>query len=1170
VTRTFHFLRSALLRPRVDVTKAIQAKKTQLVLSGYTGGSGSVSIYNQNAPSSARPVLSLTLGLVPAQEVSVSIPPMNMSGLTRNPVVSVTAETVNSVPAADTTLTAVDPVVAVAGNVSMTVPVISVGSVEFIGGDAANPDALGVAQAMTLSLTAPSAIQFIEYNAISVVPAINVGSMDVNPVAINLTTNRLSVAPAMKVTLRWPGIYIEAADRYLTLLNNRLKSANDVWYKLGGENSGATRITDTAQSGLGMARMDGYVFGNPDFNLPDGPKLRRAARFDGIDDYIVAGPYSNNGLYNNTQDIQGYQHAVTIEFSIRTTQLNGTIFNGTGGGNGGLAAISPTYYALPNIVNRLNLKNGYLNPVDGVIGASLVARSGFIADGEWHHIVMALPAGKEPRVDPAKYAGPSYLMVDGNIVMQTYGLAGGEFWAPYAFMADADVQYTAYENGGGGSGNGGPRPAVGKNVKNYLAGDLRDVIIRLDTYQTMQASNDAYYEWSDSVILPVQPMTVNLAGVAPFRARGNAKRMLAIYGLPTGYNGLTGMFTGGEPMNTYQSKWSGFILKSFENGLYKKLGYATEDRYGWERTDNRGGWTWREPAVFEIGGFYVYPVSITGSGVPSHPGLINPDAEMDTNGTFVDYETGQPRYIDLQNDLMEPVSNFDAITCINYPWVSEDGYEIPQTGNNNPNTAPAEGPEFGMYQTSYRMNDAKWKWARDNLRDSILDAVYNGVNLWIGEWHMALHLGFIGGVDFHDSGMWYSGGFRENKNFAAQELDMSNLRDDKAKEQAGWVRGGNGYFSYPQSNIFRRVVAEVEGLTDQPSVDVVAMVEGWHKNEWQPNGSFLAYMIEERPNGLKVGDRQFMNVMFRWDTKFGTQTESQLMTQFAPSKRIGMVSARPDGIVGRVVTREIDRYSIEGQDDKGHGLSIVNPHKDNAYTIAVERGSVVRGRPTRGRVFIELMEDGVNNYGAASDLDKRKWNGDIDHGDEFPSKWSFDTRRYKETKIIQTSYSWRMNSDSGVMEQIAKTWNYFDYEDGTYKQYNQQPTWHERGLRWLALTPDVDGDSYVAYALPMTIDLTTPAPAHSNSKNPVSQVFGGMRLDLEVRQPFNYKDGTVVERTLPMEMTLELRGLGRLVVVPPMVVAVQPVTPTVHADTEIINVYLDNSDAVTLFIKEEN
>jgi hypothetical protein len=40
---------------------------------------------------------------------------------------------------------------------------------------------------------------------------------------------------------------------------------------------------------------------------------------------------------------------------------------------------------------------------------------------------------------------------------------------------------------------------------------------------------------------------------------------------------------------------------------------------------------------------------------------------------------------------------------------------------------------------------------------------------------------------------------------------MSNLRDDKAKEQAGWVRGGNGYFSYPQSNIFRRVVAEVEG-----------------------------------------------------------------------------------------------------------------------------------------------------------------------------------------------------------------------------------------------------------------------------------------------------------------------------------------------------------------------
>jgi hypothetical protein len=66
-------------------------------------------------------------------------------------------------------------------------------------------------------------------------------------------------------------------------------------------------------------------------------------------------------------------------------------------------------------------------------------------------------------------------------------------------------------------------------------------------------------------------MTLNLTAVAPAKVKGNYKRMLAIYGLPTGYNGATGMFTGGEPISTYQSKWSGFILKSFENGYTRSL-----------------------------------------------------------------------------------------------------------------------------------------------------------------------------------------------------------------------------------------------------------------------------------------------------------------------------------------------------------------------------------------------------------------------------------------------------------------------------------------------------------------------------------------------------------------------------------------------------------------------
>jgi hypothetical protein len=1031
---------------------------------------------------------------------------------------------------------------------------------------AMNPDFTGVASVISVDLSAPVADVAVRYPVTVIAPSMYVGNLESEPITINLTTNRLAVAPAMKMTMKWIGIYVEEADRYLNRLSAQLTGSNDVWYKLGNEAAGATRATDAA----GVA-WNGYIFGAPEFGIADGPELRKAAHFDGIDDYLVAGPYSDLGIYNNSQRIVPNDHAVTIEFSIRTTQLDGTVFNATGGGNGAFAAISQTYFPYPAISKKLNLKNGYLHVIDDTAGTKILTRSGFISDGEWHHIVMSVPVLK-PQSGLIDELTPSYVMVDGKVVLSRYGLAGGEAWAPYAFMADAEFKAGAYNSGGGGSGNGGPPPVRG-NATGYLNGDLRDVIVRLNTYVDVTTSQTTYYEWSNAAVVNPEPITVNLSGIDPFKVKGNTKRLLAIYGLPTSYYGATGMVTGFEPLNTYQSKWSGFVIKSFESEAFRTLNYPEPSRTGWHRVLG-GGIEWQIPAVFQIEDYVVYPVAIRGgntsdiirsySTVPSADGILNPDSELDSNGTFVDYETGMPRFINLQEDLAENVTDFDAITVVNYPWVAPNGYAVPSTGYNNPGTAPLDAPEFGMFQKDFGMSISEWGVARDNLRDSILEAVYDGVSLWIGEYHMAQHLGIIKDVDFHDAG-WFS-----NFNYAAQAIDAPHLAPGYRSEVEGWIDNGNGYFAYPQMNIYRRIVSEVPGLTDLPTAEISAMVEGWSKDEWRPNGSFLAYDFIKRPNGLTVGDKSWMNVMFRRETKWDTPTESQMMTGFEPSKRIGIVSARPEGIVGRVVTREDDFYYGKGKDAQGNPVVVPNPYKNNAYTIAVERGSVVRGRPTRGRIFVELMEFGTDYMTIQEDKNKMRWHGDNVVSGPQPSNWMFDTRRYKEVKLqnVASVLSFDSAAITGVSVKSVIT-NYFQYEDFNVSRF-RSPSWHLRGMHWLALTPDVNGDDFVAYAPPMTVDLGIPAPVHSNTKNPVSAVLGMMRLDLEARQPQNYRDGDVVERTLPIELSLELRGIGSSSTVPPMVATLTVVAPVIDAETETITLFMDNVDTLTLFIKEEN
>jgi hypothetical protein len=158
---------------------------------------------------------------------------------------------------------------------------IDAGSLGFVGGIPANPDALELPEPMTISLAAPSVTQFVEYPSVSTVPAMEL-SLENFPATISLTTDRRTVAPVMTLTLRFPGIYVESADRYLTLLNSIGLKPEDTWYKLN-EGSGTVAADSTS---AGTYNTPGTFAGTPEFRV-DGPQLRKAVRFNGETDYLT-------------------------------------------------------------------------------------------------------------------------------------------------------------------------------------------------------------------------------------------------------------------------------------------------------------------------------------------------------------------------------------------------------------------------------------------------------------------------------------------------------------------------------------------------------------------------------------------------------------------------------------------------------------------------------------------------------------------------------------------------------------------------------------------------------------------------------------------------------------------------------------------------------------------
>lgn len=1077
---------------------------------------GQHTIVGTNDTSGYAPSVSV-MYTTPPTPVTVTPPAMTLALNEVAPVVATQSNISNSVPVATASLVVVAPGVSVSGNKAVSVPVINAGSVTFVGGTESNPDYFAAVSALPLTITMGNVNEYIAYDA-TIAAAPFVASMETEgEIAVDLTTNRLTVAPPMTATLKWVGIYTEESDWYLSTLASELQPI-DNWYKMD-EISGTVAVDST---GSGAYNTPGIYHGTPAFSV-DGPQLRKAVRFNGTTDYLET-TWTDKTVRS---DASG-NYALSLEFSIRTTQQSGVLMHGVYG------------------ENKLELQGGMLVFTDKN-GESLKVRK-VVSDGEWHHVVIAIPQNTSFNAGTYDQNTPSFVTIDGATVLVRYNSflvysGGGGQWIPATVMASND-----------GTG--------------FVAGDMDNLVIRVGTYVTRDLAQYLYYAWSNSTLLPVEPMTVSLDFTPPFKVRGNTKKMLAVSGLPWGYGADS------QPINTYLSTLSGMIIENLARvaGPYLANSSALHT------------YVYPKVKAFAMGEYLVYPVSITGAPDQSADGLVDPDASFayeDSNGVgaggFLDDATGLPRFINLQTDIAGGIDQYDVVTVVNYPWVTPDIVSPVSTQFGYGAAYPADGQ---LNQHNMGLSGFEWTEARDALRDSILQAAYDGLNLWIGEYHMAMHLGFIQGYDVHDRGFIY-----DDHNLHARDLDVQHGLDTSD------YLGLSGHFiNDHQTNTSRRIVALVPGLTDLPTAEYGDLIQGQSIDRWKANGDFVAYDVVQRPNGLQLEDTVHMSlynneaglafggVANAVDVAYtnnktsygyfngssynegdvGADGGNAVTSAF---RRFSVFSAHPDGIAGTVVARE--QLGWYGND----GAWIDNPYKDNAITIAAEVGTVVRGRAIAGRAFIELMETNITPTHIGAHIDKTV---NISSISGKPSTWDYDSRRNKET--ILTVANKTLSLIGGSLSLSDATFNYMSY-DANPVHYFKRETMHNRGLNWLAQAPTVNAGDVNVYTTAIDVSLTTPAPTFVRTANPTIQVNGAMTLrNMEIRQPQNYLDGTVEEYASPMELSLDVRGTGIVVQAPVMSLTLTMPAPAIQARTEIITVFIDGDSAVPtpLFLKEDD
>lgn len=1010
--------------------------------------SGSAQFSTRENTTEPKPTLEYQL-VSNAVDINVTAPAATSNAIVRDAVVKTGTKSVATAITSD--LTAPSSVVSATKNVDASATIATT-SVSAVNADAVivNPDYAATAPVATSDATAANAT-VVAGAEIDVAAAPVTSEVEVVAAGFSNQTDVVVESTVAVSSIHGVSTYDRSQDRYMAFVPNTV-DLDDVWYQME-ETSGTVADNAAATSAL-----DGTYIGSPEFQI-EGPYLRKAVRFDGVEDYLTLD--FNDSAFFPVMDI-------TIEFSIKTEQQNGTLFTGWDG------------------VNKLLLVNGEMVFVNE-FGIQWKVRKN-LADGQWHHVVVSLPSTSNSIGIPVPR--PFFVLVDGTVQFRRNDGMGvnGARLIPQTAMAF----YRASQ------------PLV--PATDLVAGEMRDLIVRVNYAVGIDTATKLYYEWSNSVVTSATVATTAVTAVSGL-ARGNVKKMLAIYGLPYSLNRDNG---GGQAMN-YYSTFAGFYI---DNSMP-----ATGDR----QTGSAGFGQYVPVEPFYLNDYLVYPVAITGQEA-SADGVANGEYIDPSYRYYVDDLTGEMRFIDLDKDLVDPVTEYDTITVVNYPA-----------------SAPSDDVRNGdLNQKSYGLSVSQWGAIRDDLRDSILSAAARGVNLWIPEPQMAEHLGFIQGYDIHTTGNWQAPigimspriSAEEGPNYGAKIVDDAHFSDPASSNnfQVGFQ---GDYSATWQANYYRRVVSTEPGLTDIPAYEMGDRIYRYMYNRFDGYADVTAYDILDRTGGLHIGDRVAMHM---YDSMSMPVILPELLYGVIGAPRRSIVSARPEGIIGKVITREMETYYGP------RGTMVNNPYENNAITIVAERGTVVRGVNLQGRVFMEFMDPQTELKEYSIDRYPDMWLGIRGRN---ISNWSLDTRRNGPFNGNVTGGTW-----VPVVDKVPAI------------------SMNGRGLKWLAAASEIpDGEARV-YAPSVTSDVKAGAAQITKIRN-ISVSANPAESDVEVREPFIDGRPDVLVRAKPATSEVIMNGTGANIKATPAIIETVAPSAAIEADREVIYVYLDSSRNITLFLKED-
>lgn len=955
------------------------------------------------------------------------------------------------------------------------------------------PDAYVVAPAMTSEIAElhPTVI-----GGSSTSVTAGVFSADLTGVDVGFTnvTDRLFEIPPMAAVFKWVVPYKPEEDRYLNFIPLTV-DADDIWYKME-ETAGSVAVdalvSDTPESGDNF-RSNGAYVGAPTFQV-EGPELRKATHF-GADDYLQV------NYIDGTEDSIFREPEFTIEFSIKTTDANGVV----------VAGKMLLNTAGPN--NQIRLVNGELHFFEGDTRVARVAKN--IADGEWHHVVVSLP-NNDDQVAPISDNRPSFVKIDGITEFKRFNSFGR----------------------GGGFEDG----LMPDKVMVGVEGDMRDFIFRMNYAIGEDTAAKLYYEWSNANIVDAAPITATADMGQESTGRGNMKKMLLVYGLPTK---LTFSNNGNYERGNYYSPFSGVRLQNWQkvSPSYYSQAIAVLQPVG-EPFMQGGTQSYYPVTPFPYSGYMVYPVSIVAGNVPSADGLINGDyIDSAYLGRYIDDHTGLNRFVDLEKDLTQDVEDFDAVTVFNYPAYA------PASGQNSYNTSgPSLGSEYPFSQRGLGLKDSEWAQARDNFRDSLLRVWGRGLHLWITEPDMAQHLGFIQSWDEHGFGEWpespeYASPY-SSTNQAGEALDLAH------GGVSGIVLSRSGdYVSLYQSNIFRKIVATEPGLTTIGSAEITARAVAYKADGYAQGSVQYMHDIVNRPGGLRIGDTIEMSHYNRFSNLgFG---QGQNSTALKTNSVTAIWSARPQGIIGKVISKEIEQYAGP------YGSTVQNPYKDNVYTIVVEPGTSVRGVTGQGRVFIEFMDHDAYEDGVIANMVRSGSNG---------STWSYDSRRSDEQDVAIVGP--KVILSEGAAQQVTPTVQYVAPIDDVDVVFYKYVGMNRRGLAWLAGDEEVELGDFKVYAPSMTASAEI-VPGTNQAARTNTVTGTAMKATATIVKPANFPDADVEILPMPMEALAQFSGVNMTVAAPPMTAEVGGPAPIVNTSGDRIRVFIDSDRTIRLFLKED-